>query len=470
MQSLIEVILRPLVAIPFIGKVISLVLAVHYRLLRLRWKEKPLYTERFSDFLLIGGISTSLQFVLLLELSRRVDIFYATGAAVIGSAFLNFFCNFFYTWRDRFDDLSRREKAVCYMPLFIVFLLTTPTLYLKIFGIGELEKFGVPLIVSFAITEVIGVIANFIIADKFLFGAMAWMMKLLLTKERGHGVKMKQILKGMRVKQWMKNVFVLAPVLYLPTEHQSMIILRLAALFVAISFAASSVYLVNDILDVEKDRLHPKKRYRPLAAGQMSIRFAIMLSSALATVSLSVSFVLGWKILIYMLTYIILSHCYSLRLKHVPYVEVLIVGGLYAIRVLVGFSAAHMQPAGWLIWVILTFFLATFMQVGNRYSEMKAVDTNQTRKVLESYTDSGINRFWLAFSIGTISLYPLASWNVSPFFFLSTIVVIPMVYVFYRTLEKATEHMHPQDAIMQSRGLKTGFIVLGFIYLTSIVR
>jgi decaprenyl-phosphate phosphoribosyltransferase len=249
-----------------------------------------------------------------------------------------------------------------------------------------------------------------------------------------------------------------------------MLILRLAALFVAISFAASSVYLVNDILDVEKDRLHPKKCHRPLAAGLVSISLAVRLTSVLTVVSLGVSVILGWKILVYMLTYIILTHCYSFRLKHIPYVEVLIVGGLFAIRVLVGFSAAAMQPAGWLLWVILTFFLATSMELGNRYSEMKTVDVSQTRKVLESYSDSRINRFWLAFSIAAICVYPFASWKVSPMFFVSTVIVVPMLYWFYRTVAGATEHVHPQDAIMQSRVLRAGIFCFGLIYFASIVR
>lgn len=286
------------------------------------------------------------------------------------------------------------------------------------------------------------------------------------------------IIRELRPKQWLKNVFVLAPLPYVAGENDIAKVFVLFLLIIAFCAAASSVYVVNDLMDREKDRSHPTKRYRPIASGEISVPLAISITVGLTLLSTgAMTFLsagaggfIGVKALIYLLVYLGVSHFYTLRGKHIPYVDVLLVGSLYGIRVLAGFSAVKMQPAGWLLWALLALLLATFVELGKRYSELRTLgDKAKTRKVLESYSDKGVNAYFVVVSIAIVGVYPLAAWKVTPWFSASLMLVGPALYLFYAAIKNLSSDTHPMEVILTNKTLCGILILFSFSFLIAAI-
>lgn len=149
--------------------------AMLLRLQHALWRRRPHIVERLSNFLPIGGVCAAVQIVLLLLFVQGgIPVFIATALAVELSVLLNFVGNRFITWGDRFSHLTLRQNVALFLPLFVTFNLTTPTVWMKIVGIASLTEFlGVPVLICWLAAEALGVIANYLGSDKLAFGAMA---------------------------------------------------------------------------------------------------------------------------------------------------------------------------------------------------------------------------------------------------------------------------------------------------------
>jgi 4-hydroxybenzoate polyprenyltransferase/phosphoserine phosphatase len=167
----------------------------------------------------------------------------------------------------------------------------------------------------------------------------------------------RSLAKGLRPHQWVKNILLLLPLL---AAHSldPMALLRVVLAIAAFSAAASSIYLVNDLLDLEADRLHPKKRFRPLAAGSARIPDAMLMSFALGVFALGVGFIISWPLFWVIALYMTLSLSYSLKLKRMRWVDVATLAGLYTLRVIAGALAAQVVASGWMVAFIFPTFLA----------------------------------------------------------------------------------------------------------------
>lgn len=163
--------------------------------------------------------------------------------------------------------------------------------------------------------------------------------------------------KGMRPHQWIKNVLLLLP-LIAGHNLDPIALFRVAMAMVAFSAAASSIYIVNDLLDLEADRQHPKKRFRPLAAGNVRIPDAMIMSIALGLFALGVGFLISWAVMGGVAIYMTLSLAYSLKLKRMRWVDIATLATLYSLRVIVGGLAAQVVASGWMIAFIFPTFLA----------------------------------------------------------------------------------------------------------------
>ena len=174
-ENLTSRILIWLSAIPILGIFAELLLHLQHIL----WRKKPRFIQRLSDFLPIGGLSTLLQAVTLFVLLKEGEpVIVATIVAVEMSALFNFTANRFITWKERFDGLSRRQSIVWFLPLFVVFNLTTPTVFIKIIGLNSLQYFlGIPILASWLLFEVMGTVLNYIGADKISFGTIAYVIR-----------------------------------------------------------------------------------------------------------------------------------------------------------------------------------------------------------------------------------------------------------------------------------------------------
>lgn len=188
----------------------------------------------------------------------------------------------------------------------------------------------------------------------------------------------------MRPHQWVKNLFVVAPLVFAKGLDDLDMVLRSALAFGLFSFAASAVYLLNDLADVEADRAHPVKKNRPIASGALPERTARIATVVLAVLACGGSLLLGWKVLAAIGAYLVLQIAYTFKLKQVPYVDVLCISAGFELRVLSGTFALDVPPTVYLL--VVTFLLSAFLGFGKRMHELHAKSAKKTRSVLSKYS------------------------------------------------------------------------------------
>lgn len=186
----------------------------------------------------------------------------------------------------------------------------------------------------------------------------------------GRGAWPWALLRAMRPHQWLKNLLVFLPLLTAHLYTSASNLFQAAAAFLAFGLAASSVYLLNDLADVAADRHHEHKRLRPLASGDLDLLHGWLAWPLLLLAAFGLSAaVLPPQFGLVLLTYVTVSTAYALRLKQVPVLDVLILAGLYALRLIAGAAAIAIAPSFWLLAFAMFFFLSlAFMK---RYSELR---------------------------------------------------------------------------------------------------
>lgn len=187
-----------------------------------------------------------------------------------------------------------------------------------------------------------------------------------------------------RPKQWVKNAFVAAPLFFTPAALTGPNLAAVALAILAFSLAASAIYVVNDYCDREADRLHPKKRLRPIAAGLVAPNAALVFAAVLAGAALAIALNLPPKFLGVLAFYAVLSLAYSLKLKHVSLLDVLIVAMGFVLRVEAGGAAVAIQPTVWIL--VCTGLLALFLALAKRRDDLTSELGTQHRKALDGYT------------------------------------------------------------------------------------
>lgn len=202
------------------------------------------------------------------------------------------------------------------------------------------------------------------------------------------------LIAAMRPHQWVKNVFVLAALVFAWGERgeslfEGSTVLRVAFAFGAFCFCASTIYLVNDIFDVESDRKHPEKCKRPIAAGTLSVPMA----SAAAVVSVIVGLTCAWRsdpeglaVLGSVVAYLVINSLYSWRLKHVVLLDVFCIAAGFLLRVMAGGYAVGTGVSHWLL--LCTMFLSLFLALCKRQAEIDLLgeDRGEHRRILLEYT------------------------------------------------------------------------------------
>ncbi|MGB8259849.1 MAG: UbiA family prenyltransferase, partial [Terracidiphilus sp.] len=176
------------------------------------------------------------------------------------------------------------------------------------------------------------------------------------------------LLKAIRIHQWAKNILLALPLLL---SHRLTLasVSAVVAGFFCFSFMASANYLVNDLLDIESDRRHPSKRFRPFAAGDLSVAGGLVLAVLLAAASLSLLPLLPAAFALWLLLYIVSTASYSFYFKRVALVDVLMLSGLYTLRMLAGGAATGTEISHWLAGFSIFLFLSLAMV--KRFSELE---------------------------------------------------------------------------------------------------
>lgn len=188
----------------------------------------------------------------------------------------------------------------------------------------------------------------------------------------------------MRPDQWVKNLFVAAPLFFTPPAQSATNALAVLVGFFAFCCLASAVYVVNDYLDREADRRHPEKASRPLAAGTVSTAMAGALLASLLLAGLSLAFSQAPRFAAVAAIYLAINLAYSLWLKHVAIVDVLSIALSFVLRVMAGAALIGIEPSAWIL--IVSGLLALFMALGKRRDDLVKSLDGQHRRSLEGYT------------------------------------------------------------------------------------
>ena len=219
------------------------------------------------------------------------------------------------------------------------------------------------------------------------------------------------LIKAIRPKQWVKNGLVLlAPVAALGgSVHYDYreVAVKVLIAFVAFSLAASTVYLVNDVRDVEADRQHPTKRFRPIAAGVVPVWLAYSLAAVLGVAALGISWLASPNLVLVIAIYIAMQMAYCFGLKHQAVLDICIVSSAYLIRAIAGGAATGIPLSQWFL-LVMTFG-SLFMVAGKRYAELQLAERTgaKIRKSLESYTASYLRFVWTLSATAMVLCYGL---------------------------------------------------------------
>ena len=185
---------------------------------------------------------------------------------------------------------------------------------------------------------------------------------------------LKKFFKMIRTYQWVKNFLIFLPLILAHKFLDVNLLLKALVAFFSFSFLASCVYIINDIMDVESDRIHPSKKNRPIASGAVKISSALKVAFILMPLSFIISIFLGKEFLFVLLTYFITTSCYSFYLKKIMLVDILILSLLYTVRIFAGGVALNIYLSPWLFMFSLFFFFS--LACAKRYSELYAVRNN----------------------------------------------------------------------------------------------
>lgn len=220
------------------------------------------------------------------------------------------------------------------------------------------------------------------------------------------------LIKAMRPKQWTKNAFIFVPLVFDVKVFQLEPLLRTLAGFVLLCLISGTVYLINDLVDIERDRQHPTKRNRPLASGQLPKSVAIAAAIALPVIVLPLSFLLDVRFGLILSGYLGLQILYSLWLKNVVIVDVMVVAAGFVLRVAAGVplvSAERFSP--WLY--LFTSLLALFMALGKRRQEIVLLKDNagSSRASLDHYNLPFLDEMMAVVTAGTLITYALYTFS-----------------------------------------------------------
>ena len=233
---------------------------------------------------------------------------------------------------------------------------------------------------------------------------------------------MKMYFELLRIKSWVKNGFLFLPLVFaLKLLHQELFFSVVIAFF-SFSFCSSFIYIINDVLDAKADALHPRKKNRPIPAGKISSRLALMIGVGClaASFGLAFSFAISVVFSYVLLCYLFLNIAYVLVLKNIHLIELFVVAINFVLRVLAGCFVINVAPSNWIL--VVTFFLSLLLVLVKRRAELVVLGTNAAahRKVLKYYSEGFLDKLILIAATITITAYILYSIDPKVTFLLKT--------------------------------------------------
>jgi 4-hydroxybenzoate polyprenyltransferase len=288
----------------------------------------------------------------------------------------------------------------------------------------------------------------------------------------------RELLKAMRPKQWVKNSFVFAAIAFSegrlwqfwgPVGPEPL--LRVLGAFVAFCMAASAIYLVNDLADIEKDRAHPKKRHRPFASGRLSPAVGMAASAALIALVLPLAYALDPDLgfLAVLVTYVVIQgFLYTYWLKNVVLLDILVLAAGFVLRAVGGAAVINIMITPWLLLCML--LLALFLGIGKRRHELTLLESGagEHRRILQEYSVPMLDQMMsivtasiiMAYSI-TAFLAPVAPQEPYPMLMATIPFVIYAIFRYLYLIYQRGEGGAPDELILKDAPLAGSVVLWG---------
>ncbi len=279
-------------------------------------------------------------------------------------------------------------------------------------------------------------------------------------------------IKLMRVHHYIKNILIFMPILFSKNILNLELLVKAILGMIAFSLMASIVYIINDIMDVEADRKHETKKFRPIASGVVSIKEAMILAVILLILSVLINIFIRANILacVIFYGYLIMNILYSIKLKHIPIIDIVILAFGFLFRVLYGSAITGIEISNWLYLTILAF--SFYMGLGKRRNEYKKMGKNG-RKVLKYYNESFLNsNMYMCVSLGIV-FYSLWCIDISSKFnsFINIIWTVPFLMVIcmkYSLNIEGDSLGDPVDVLLNDKILLAMSVIYAIIMFTII--
>jgi 4-hydroxybenzoate polyprenyltransferase len=307
------------------------------------------------------------------------------------------------------------------------------------------------------------------------------------------GEQLKYLVLAMRPKQWVKNIFVFAGIVFAGHDLfvQPWAVGRVLLAFGLFVLVSGCVYLINDLADIEQDRRHPRKRLRPLASGRLSPGVAYAAAGAISVVALATPFVLGallgpadgptlwqqlratyalgWYIFgLILLAYFVLQLGYTFHLKHVVIVDLFCIAGGFVLRALGGATVLQVTIAPW--WLVCVLLLALFLGLGKRRNELLVLESGagSHRRILDEYSPHFLEHLItidvactiIAYSLATF-LAPAVPQEPYPLLMLTIPFVIYALFRYLYLIYQRGEGGTPEELLFQDRSLLVSILLWG---------
>jgi len=275
------------------------------------------------------------------------------------------------------------------------------------------------------------------------------------------------VLRLLRPKQWTKNLLVFAAPLFAQRLFDPAAFGVTCLAFVAFCLAASSCYIVNDMVDVERDRRHAEKRHRAIASGQVSRGAAGVVAAALTAGALVLAFRIGPDFGAVVLIYIGITHFYSFVGKNVVVLDIVLVAAGFVLRAVAGALAIEVPYSDW--FVLCTFFVALFIAVSKRTGEHRAAGVqSETRPVLVAYGEGALRAFTITAMAAAVISYSLwvqdqlaETHDEARLLLLTVPFVIIAIFRYHLLVEHGEAGEKPEETLLTDRGLQLS--ILGFL-------
>ena len=282
---------------------------------------------------------------------------------------------------------------------------------------------------------------------------------------------MKQYLKLIRVEQYIKNAFVFAPLFFDSQFLNLDNLINVILAFLCFCTISSSVYIFNDYFDINEDKNHPQKRYRPLASGSISIQNGLVLMLILMISSITVSYLISVELFLVIISYLVLNFLYSKWLKHIAILDVNIIAVGFILRIVAGSVVSDVVPSIWIL--LITYLLALFLGISKRRTDViLAENGNDVRKNIEGY-----NLIFIDVILGILASIIIVSYIfycISPevqlhyhsnLLYVSIIFVVNGIFRYLKLVFVDQSTYSPTKIVLNDRFIQ--FTILGWLLLMS---